>query len=152
MSMHQALLIPDWSADVTLFTNGAFAPDEAQRAALDARGVRVEERPVRALLGDAPRLDGIRLDDGVVVPLDALFTASRVRMASPLAGQLGCAFDDGPLGPLVRTNERRETTVPGVYAAGDAARQPHNATLASADGVLAGIGAHQSLVPGLHPR
>ncbi len=152
MSMHQALLIPDWSADVTLFTNGAFAPDEAHRAALCARGVRVEERPVRALLGDAPRLDGVRLDDGSVVPLHALFTASRTRMASPLAGQLGCAFDDGPLGPVVRTDARRETTVPGVYAAGDAARQPHNATLASADGVLAGIGAHQSLVPGLHPR
>jgi thioredoxin reductase len=151
-SMHQALLVPDWSADVTLFTNGAFAPDDAQRAALDARGVRVEERPVRALLGDTPRLDGVRLDDGSMVQLDALFTASRPRMASPLAGQLGCAFDDGPLGPLVRTDARKETTVPGVYAAGDAARQPHNATLASADGVLAGIGAHQSLVPGLHPR
>lgn len=152
MSMHQALLVPDWSADVTLFTNGAFAPDEGQRAALDARGVRVEERHVRALLGAAPRLDGVRLDDGSVVELDALFTASRTRMASPLAGQLGCEFDDGPLGPVVRTDARKETTVPGVYAAGDAARQPHNATLASADGVLAGIGAHQSLVPGLHPR
>jgi len=153
MSMHQALLIPDWSADVTLFTNGAFAPDEAQRAALDARGVRVEERPVRALLGDTPRLDGIRLDDGSVVPLDALFTASRTRMASPLAEQLGCAFDEGMQGPLVRTDERKATTVPGVYAAGDAARQQHNATLASADGVLAGIGAHQSLIARLYaPR
>src|SRR5687768_12197384 len=33
-SMHQALLLPDWSADVTLFTNDAFEPDEAQLGAL----------------------------------------------------------------------------------------------------------------------
>ncbi len=151
MSMHQALLIPDWSADVTLFTNGAFAPDEPQRAALDARGVRVEERPVRALLGDAPRLDGARLDDGSVVPLDALFTASRTRMASLLAEQLGCAFDEGMNGPIVRTDDFKETTVTGVYAAGDATRAMHNATFASADGVLAGISAHRSMIPELQP-
>ncbi len=86
------------------------------------------------------------------MPLDALFTASRTRMASPLAEQLGCAFDDGMQGPIVRTDEFKETTVPGVYAAGDTTRQMHNATLASADGVLAGISAHRSLIPELHPR
>jgi thioredoxin reductase len=66
-------------------------------------------------------------------------------MASPLAEQLGCAFDEGPFGPVIRTDARKETTVPGVYAAGDAARERHNATWASADGVTAGISVHQSL-------
>jgi thioredoxin reductase len=67
-------------------------------------------------------------------------------MASPLAKALGCAFDDGPLGPIIRTDSFKATTVPGVFAAGDAARPMQNATLASADGVLAGVGAHHSLV------
>lgn len=34
----------------------------------------------------------------------------------------------------------------GIYAAGDAAQLRQNATLASADGVLAGVSLHQSLV------
>lgn len=144
-AVHQALLLPDWSEEVTLFTNALVTPDDAQMAALEARGVRVETEPVTALLGDAPRLHGVRLGDGRVVALDALFTASRTRQASPLAEQLGCAFDDGPFGPVIRTGERKETTVPGVFAAGDAARPTHNATWASSDGVTAGIGAHQSL-------
>ena len=144
-AVHQALLLPDWSDDVTLFTSGVVAPDDTQRAALEARGVRVETEPVTAVLGDAPQLHGVRLGDGRVVALDALFTASRTRQASPLAEQLGCAFDDGPFGPVIRTGERKETTVPGVFAAGDAARPTHNATWASSDGVTAGIGAHQSL-------
>jgi thioredoxin reductase len=36
--------------------------------------------------------------------------------------------------------------MPGVYAAGDIARAPHNASWASADGVTAGVFLHQSLV------
>lgn len=144
-SVHQALLLPDWSADVTLFTNGAFSPDADQRAALAARGVRVETRPVDALAGDAPGLAGVRLHGGDLVAVDALFTASRTRMASPLAERLGCALDEGHSGPVVRTDARKETSVPGVFCAGDAAREPHNATGAAADGVMAGISAHQSL-------
>jgi thioredoxin reductase len=145
-SVHQALLLPDWSAHVTLFTNGAFEPTAAQLATLAGRGVRVEPRRIAELVGDDRALAGVRLaDGGEVIGLDALFTASRTHMASPLAEQLGCASDAGPFGPVIRTDARKETTVPGVYAAGDAARVPHNATWASADGVTAGVYAHQSL-------
>ena len=147
-SVHLALLLPDWSADVTLFINGAFEPTDVHLEQLARRGVHVETRPVRAITGDAPALAGVRLDDGEVVPLDALFTGARTRIASPLAEQLGCAFDEGPLGPVIRTDARMETTVPGVYAAGDAARVRHNATWAAADGVMAGTSAHQSLALG----
>ncbi|MNT82369.1 hypothetical protein D3C72_2220910 [compost metagenome] len=67
-------------------------------------------------------------------------------MASPLAAQLGCAFNDGPLGPLIRVDDLRQTSIEGVFAAGDAAIPMSNATLASASGVMAGVCAHRSLV------
>jgi thioredoxin reductase len=38
------------------------------------------------------------------------------------------------------------TTVPGVFAAGDITRSMHSATFASADGVMAGVALHRSLV------
>ncbi len=144
-ALHQAPLLADWSADVTLFTQGIVTPDAEQRAKLAARGVRVETRPVETLLGDAPSLAGIRLAGGEVVALDALFVAPRTRMASPLAERLGCAFEESAAGPFVRTDEKKQTTVPGVYCAGDAASGWHTATFAAADGVRAGISAHQSL-------
>ena len=150
-SMHQALLLPDWSTEVTLFTNGAFEPTTEQRTALEARGVRVDVRRVLEVIGEGEVLSGVRVqhDSGTpMIPLDALFTSSRTRMASPLAADLGCEFDEGPFGPVVRTDAWKETTVSGVYAAGDMARVPHNATWASADGVTAGIGAHRSLALG----
>lgn len=144
MAAHQAAMLPDWGP-TTLFTQGRFEPDPEQMAQLAARTVTVEREPVVALLGAAPELDAVRLADGRVVAINALFVAPSTRMASPLAEQLGCAFDDGPLGPVIRVDDWKATTVPGVFAAGDAARAMHNATLASADGVLAGVGAHQSL-------
>lgn len=144
LSAHQAVLLPDWGP-TTFFTQGLFEPDAEQAAHLAGRGVRIERTPVVELLGNAPDLEAVRLADGRIIPLQALFTASKVHMASPLAEQLGCAFDQGPLGPYIRVDDKKETTVAGVYAAGDAAAPMHNATLASAGGVLAGVGAHQSL-------
>ncbi|GGY88548.1 NAD(P)/FAD-dependent oxidoreductase [Pseudoduganella plicata] len=142
-SAHQAALLPDWGP-TTYFTQGAFEPDGEQTALLTARGVTIERTPVVALLGEAPALTGVRLADGRVVPLGGLFVAPRTD-PGPLAGQLGCAVDDGMTGPLVRVDAMQQTTVPGVYAAGDAATIMHNATFASAAGVMAGVAVHQSL-------
>lgn len=147
MSAHQAVLLPDWGP-TTYFTQAIYEPDDALAARLAARGVAIERSPVVELLGDAPDLRAVRLADGRVLPLGALFTAPSVSMASPLAHQLGCVFEEGPLGPYLRTEERNQTTTPGVYAAGDGASPIHNATLASAAGVIAGVGAHQSLAAG----
>ncbi|MEN5161319.1 NAD(P)/FAD-dependent oxidoreductase [Achromobacter spanius] len=145
MSVHQAMLLPDWGP-TTYFTQGQFEPSPEDARHLGARGVHMERTPVVALLGDAPALTGVVLADGREVPLRALFVASRVHMASPLAGQLGCEFDEGPLGPVIRVDDMKQTTVPGVFAAGDASTPMSNATLASASGVMAGVCAHRSLV------
>ena len=151
MSLHQALLVPDWGP-TTLFLNGhdaATAIDAPMRDKLRQRGVTIEPAPLTALEGEGTALERLRLQDGRALPVRGLFVATRTRMASPLAEQLGCAFDDGPFGPVLRTDAMTKmSSVPGVYAAGDIARVPHNATFASADGVQAGASMHQSLVFG----
>ncbi|MCX2862506.1 NAD(P)/FAD-dependent oxidoreductase [Paucibacter sp. PLA-PC-4] len=143
MSGHQAQLIPEWGP-TTLFLNGCEAELEgALRAQLLARGVALEPVPLAGMEDG-----GARLCDGRLIEIAALYLASRTEMASPLAAQLGCEFDAGPFGPVIRTDAFKQTTVVGVYAAGDAARVPHNATFASADGVMAGASVHQALVFG----
>jgi thioredoxin reductase len=144
LAAHQAVLLPDWGP-TTLFTQSLFPPSPEDEALLRARGVTIEAMPVVELIGKAPALEAVGLADGRRVAMEALFVAPAVRMASELPRQLGCAFTDGPLGPYIAVDDFKQTSVLGVYAAGDAARPMHNATLASADGVLAGVGAHQSL-------
>ncbi len=140
-SFHQAQLIPEWGP-TTFFLNGQAEPDAEMAAKLRARGVTIERARVVEVDGEAT----VRLADGRATELAGLYVGSRLELASDLHEQLGCAMEDTPLGEIIRAGERRETSVPGVFAAGDIARQFSNATLASADGVLAGAGVHFSLV------
>jgi thioredoxin reductase len=144
-ALHQAQMLPDWSSRVTLFTNGAIAPSAEERDALERRNVRVAETPVVEVLGTERSVDAVRLADGALVPIDGLFVAAQTTLATPFAERLGCAIEAGPQGPLIATDLFKATTVAGVFAAGDAARQPHSISLAVADGAMAGIGAHRSL-------
>lgn len=144
-AVHQALMLPDWGP-TTFFTQGRFEPSPEEAAQLAARGVAVERTPVVELLGQGTAISTLRLADGREVPAEAVFTAPRTRMTSPLAEQLGCAFDEGLTGPCIRVDPMQQTTVPGVFAAGDAATQMFNATMASAAGVMAGVAAHRALV------
>ncbi|SDF61799.1 thioredoxin reductase (NADPH) [Salipiger thiooxidans] len=73
-ALHLAMLLPDWG-QTTLFTQGTLAPTGEQRQSLTARGVTVEETHVAALIGTAPALDGVRLEDGREVALAGLFLA-----------------------------------------------------------------------------
>ncbi|MCU0492671.1 MAG: NAD(P)/FAD-dependent oxidoreductase [Chloroflexaceae bacterium] len=145
-ALHQATMLPDWSAHVTLFTNGFLTLKETDRARLARRSVQIIETPVQQVLGPGRTVAAVELADGRVVPLDALFVTTTVSLAAPFAEQLGCALEAGPFGPMITTDAFQETTVQGVFAAGDAARPMHNLSWAVADGVMAGISAHRSLI------
>ncbi|MFP3564021.1 NAD(P)/FAD-dependent oxidoreductase [Paraburkholderia sp. DD10] len=148
LSVHQALLVSDWGP-TTWFTQGITEPSQEEAALLEVRNVEIERVPVAEVLGDAPSITGVRLVNDRVVAIDALFVAPQTRMASSFAELLGCEFDDGPMGPAIRVDEWKQTSVPGVFAAGDAASFWTNATFASAAGVAAGVAAHRSLIFGL---
>ena len=143
-SLHHALMLPDWGR-TTLFLNDAFEPNDDERRQLEDRGVRIEAEAVAGISGEAD----IELSDGRVTSLAGLFTLTRTRPSSPLPEQLGCALEDGPMGPFIRTDATAQTTVPGVFAAGDAARAVGSVAFAVAGGAMAGAGTHRSLMFGL---
>jgi thioredoxin reductase len=145
-SLHQAMLIPEWGP-TTLYLNGGPEPDPATLARLRERGVVVEPAPVRALHGDGAGLSSIELTDGRTSAVDALYLGPRTRLNSGIPEQLGCELEEGPFGSFIRTDATKLTTVPGVYAAGDVTRPAaHSVTLASADGVMAALAVHRSLI------
>ncbi|MGC4045609.1 MAG: NAD(P)/FAD-dependent oxidoreductase [Armatimonas sp.] len=148
-NIHQAILLRDWSDDITLLTNGAPAPIGADAEHLHQRGIRVDTQQIVRAIGRGKELEAIEFADGQRTPYDALFTATRWTLSSPLAEQLGCELDTSGAGPIVKTDPMKESTIPGVFVAGDAARLYSNATMASADGVMAGTVAHRSLILGV---
>ena len=144
-SIMQSMLIAEWGP-TTLFLNGAAELEPTVLAELAKRSVTVERSPVKALHGGGLTLSSVELADGRMCKLDALYIGPRTHLNSSIAQQLGCELEDTPLGPIVRVDAERMTTVPGVYAAGDITRGAHTVTWAAADGVTAGLALHRSLI------
>ena len=145
LSMHQALMLPDWGS-TTLLLNEAFEPSAEELAQLQARGVALERTQVIQLKEGEPM--NAELADGRQLPFEGIFLAPRMRV-SALVGQLGCAMEEGPLGPFIKTDPTQATSIPGVFACGDAARAAGSVPLAVGDGAMAGVAAHRALMFGI---
>jgi len=146
MSGHQATLITEWGPTTFFLDGGTLEPD--LRAELERRGAVIEPRPVARLIGQGIGLSGVQLQDGAVKPIDALFIGPAYRFNSDLPKILGCAVEDGPLGPTLTVDDMKATTISGIYAAGDIARGGHTVAFASSDGVMAALAIHRSLAFG----
>ena len=110
----------NWTQDVVLCTNAAGELPEEHRAHLAARGVSVRSEPIERLEAGA---DGVRIvfAERKALGRHTIFIRPPTRQRSDLAAQLGCnALEDGS----VEVNDFGQTSVPGVYAAGDMARRP----------------------------
>ena len=141
LSMHQATMLPDWGP-TTFLANGSFTPGADEMAALEKRGTRLETSRITEISGKAD----VHIEDGRVLGFAGLFVASRIAPSSPLADQLGCDFEETPMGRHIATNAMKETSVPFVFACGDAARAAGSIALAVGDGAMAGAGVHHSLM------
>ena len=148
LAHHQAALLPDWGETIVFINPGVeFAKED--RALIERRVARIEYRQVVSVIARGDTLTGVRLADGSTVAIKGLFVQSRVQPASPLAERLGASLAEGMQGPHIEVNDFGATAVPGLYAAGDAASQMHNATLAAASGVRVAAMIHRSLIWGL---
>ncbi len=118
MTLHMATLCSGLTRDLIVFTNGPSTLPPEGRDALLCKGIAVEETPIARLLHDGEVLKAVVLQDGREIPRRALFAARIPPMEtkSKIGEQLGCRKgEDG----LYQVTEKNETSVPGVYAAGD---------------------------------
>jgi thioredoxin reductase len=148
-SIHYAILISQWAGPgrAKLFLNGSFEPTAEQLAELASRQIEIEREGIASVRSEAAGLS-LLLRDGRAAAVDGFFLMPRTRFATPFAEQLGCALDAGKLGPIYKTDEMKQTSVPGLFACGDVAFPVPSVSYAVADGVRAGTAVHQSLVFG----
>ena len=73
---------------------------------------------------------------------ERLFVPTEVHRSSPLAEQLGCAVRD----EFVEVDELGRTSVPRVYAAGDACSPVHQVIVAAASGTRAALAANHDAI------
>lgn len=145
LSIHQIELVRQWSADLTAFTAAIEPLDDAVRARLVARGIRIVDTPLTDLRADVGGLCAARDAAGEEHPLDALFVAPTPVIDLAFADGLTLARTDEPGAPLV-ADARGATSHPRVWAAGSVVAPYAPVPVAMGTGSMAGAGANAALV------
>ena len=143
-----ALSLLTWTDKITLITGGdAGDMNVDDRARLSSFNIEVLDQNVTALEGDqgSKQLSRILLSDDNSLECDALFFNLGTELASDLHERLGCKLDDEC--GLIWVDKTQQTSVAGVYAAGDLTPNSQLAIVAAAEGAMAAIHIHQSLIP-----
>ncbi|MGY6019199.1 NAD(P)/FAD-dependent oxidoreductase [Streptomyces spinosirectus] len=146
MSVHQALMVSQWSKDVTFFLHEVaeeeLSDDDLRRLA--AAGVKVVPGEVAGLVVVDDRLTGVRLaagtpsGGGTTHDRSVLFVAPRAVPQNDLLVRLGAELSETPFGAYPVIDERGLTTVPGVWAAGNASGFAEQVINAASRGYRAG--------------
>ena len=133
----------DWAAEICIVTDGRrLQADDHVRAALSHHGIEVVEDEAVALVGRRGALKAVRLAGGGTVECTMAFFSIAHQPVTGLAQQLGCELDSEG---YVRVDDEQQTTVAGVYAAGDLTPGMQLATVAAGEGTVAGVACATSL-------
>lgn len=134
-ALHEAAELLPVAGSVTLLTNGAPLPGRL------LEGLLTDTRPITKLQDTAGKLSGVTFADGEPLALAGLFVAAGVASSADLARKLGAETE----ATRIIVNERMETNLPGLYAAGDCTGGLLQIAKAVGEGAVAGTQAVQYL-------
>lgn len=148
-----ALNLATWTNDIVVCTNGR-APDldADQCVKLDALNIPVLSAKIDRVVPEGDSIYSLELEGGMHLDCDHIFFALSQRPADDLGAQIDCERDDE--GQIV-VSAHQQTSVENVWAAGDITPGAQLAIVAAAEGAVAALSIHKSLVPNerrLRPR
>jgi thioredoxin reductase (NADPH) len=141
-----ALNLSTWTRDLIICTNGE-APEmnlAEYCEKLDRLNVPVLTNRVQQVCTENGQLHCLKLENGMDLDVEKIFIATEQYPADDLGAQLGCKRDAG--GHII-VDPHYHTSVYNVFAAGDIVPGSQLAIAAAADGAIAALSIHKSLVP-----
>jgi thioredoxin reductase (NADPH) len=138
----EALFLKTYSSSVTLIHTGpAHALSRRNRRGLASAGIEVVETPIEAVEIERDRVTALTWG-GALRRFDTVYSALGVEPRNELALSLGARrARDGRL----KVNEHQETSVRGLYAAGDLVKGLNQLTVAMAEAAVAAVDIHNAL-------
>lgn len=134
-----------WSHDLALCTDGPAPLSKKDQRCLSRLGVKVYSESIGSLEGANGQLERIVFYNGETLACRAMFFNTGQYQRSKLPAELGCKLTtDGS----VKVDEEGQTSVPGVYIAGDASRDVQFAIVAAAEGAQAAFAINKALLEG----
>jgi len=140
---HLGKLLYQWSRDLVVCTNGQAVLTDEQKRKFASCGIVVTEQAIAAFHGSDGRLQQVEFADGSRIERTGGFVGPRWQPYVSFRDELGyLATESGG----VRTDSLGKSSVPGLYAAGEAATgNPGQLIVAAASGFMAGAGINAEL-------
>ena len=113
--LREARFLLNFTDQLWLLSHGEGPCAPAVADQLEKAGIRRAEGTVRQVIPADEEL-GVLFADGAVLRLDALYVGFGVRVRSDLAAGLGAHCDSAG---YLQVDQKQQTSVPGLYAAGD---------------------------------
>lgn len=141
----EALLIRGYTSDLTVLSLGhPVQIDPGDMRVMEAAGIRTILDPVERLTKEGSQIAAWLAGSGKPLCFDTIYSALGMRLRSELAVGLGADLDrDGAL--LV--DRHQQTTVPGLYAAGDVVHGLSQVSVAAGQAAIAATAINASLPP-----
>ncbi|WP_191057684.1 NAD(P)/FAD-dependent oxidoreductase [Geminicoccus harenae] len=140
--IREALLLRSYTADLSLLTLGdPWDLPEDERRTLTEAGIEIIEAPAADLAIDGDCF-AVRTTSGQTHRFDSLYVALGLRARSGLAVALGAAHDGD--GALI-VDAHQQTSVPGLYAAGDVVQGLAQISVATGQAAIAATAIQNSL-------
>lgn len=136
-------VIQHWAGKLTVVTNGDSELTSHQKEEMQKLNIDVIEKEIADLRHQDGQLHSIKFKDDSLLEVDALYAKLPFEQHSEIPAQLGCEFTD--LGH-VSVNDFGETTVNGVYAAGDNCTPMRAVSMAAFSGHKAGAAINVELI------
>ncbi|MCF2494394.1 NAD(P)/FAD-dependent oxidoreductase [Dyadobacter chenhuakuii] len=138
-----AKLISNWTKDLTIFTNGPSELTPEQTEKISTRNIRIVDKPIASLIHKNGLLEKIVFKDQSEEPITAIYSRPAFKQHSAIPEQLGCALTETG---LIKLETFQQTTVPGIYAAGDNSHMARSVALAVSSGSMAGALINRELI------
>lgn len=146
-ALHYAAMLPGWTDQLTLLTDGPAGFSDDERATLARLGVPVREERVARLDVDGRALRAVVFETGERLDATALYVNPPQHLRGPLPAALGLALTD--IG-RVEVDMGGRTSVPNVWACGDMAAMMQSVMSATASGSLTAAMLNHDLIAAGH--
>lgn len=131
---HLGLLIHHWTQKITVLTNGISELRNEEHEKLDAMAIPIIEKDISAFVHTNGKLEQINFTDGSHFPVEVMYASIPFEQRSDLAEKLGCKMTASG---HIDVDAEQRTSIPGIYAAGDATAQHRAIVVAAASGTRA---------------
>jgi len=140
----EALFLRTYSGQITLMlpAYGADALSDETRRSLKSASVRITHVTVGAVSLEAGAVVALEVEDGEIHRFDVVYSAFGTTSQSQIANALQAHTD--PSGRLF-VNEHQQTSVEGLYAAGDVVRGLNQICVANGEAAIAATAIHNYL-------